>query len=200
MSGDEHDRAEADPVKRSGTASPDEAALLARAAIGDRVAFETLYRCYYPRLTRFLERVTRRPAIVEEVLNDTMLVVWQRADDYNGRSKVSTWVFGIAYRKALKALSRLQDGVADEADVEDMVTPSEPAGEVQRIQLKAVFQDALATLSPSQRAVIELTYYEGHAYRDIAEIMDCPVGTVKTRMFHAHRKLKTLLAEREEDM
>lgn len=200
MSGDNNDGADPATGKNDIAASPDEGRLLARAAGGDRMAFEALYRAYHPRLTRFLERVTRRPAIVEEVLNDTMLVVWQRADDYNGRSKVSTWVFGIAYRKALKALSRLQDGVADEADVEEAVTTSEPDVEVQRLQIKAVFQNALASLSPSQRAVVELTYFEGHAYRDIAEIMDCPVGTVKTRMFHAHRKLKSLLAEREEDM
>ena len=178
----------------------DEAALVERVADGDRAAFDALYRCYYPRLTRFLERVTRRPNLVEEVLNDTMLVVWRRGHTYNGQSKVSTWIFAIAYRKALKALKRWEDVPSEESDVDESHAPSEPEGEVQRLQLRALFQRALATLSPSQRAVVELTYYEGHAYRDIAEIMDCPVGTVKTRMFHAHRKLKLALAERAEDM
>src|SRR5450631_2680561 len=77
-------------------------------------AFDALYRCYYPRLARFLDRMTRRPSLVEEVLNDTMFVVWNRADSYNWQSKVSTWIFAIAYRKALKALQRLDEPVEDE--------------------------------------------------------------------------------------
>ena len=87
----------ADGVERA------EAGLVARVADRELDAFEALYRIYHPRLTRFLERVTRRPGLVEELLNDTMLVVWNRAATYNGNSKVSTWIFAIAYRKALKA-------------------------------------------------------------------------------------------------
>ena len=88
-----------------------EVRLLGAIAAGERHAFEMLYRAYHPRLTRFLDRMTRRPALVEEVLDDTMLVVWRRADRYNGRSKVSTWIFAIAYRTALKALQRLDEAI-----------------------------------------------------------------------------------------
>src|ERR1700746_2882967 len=90
-------------------ATSDEAVLLLRIAVGDREAFETLYRGYFPRLTRFLERVMRRPHTVEEVLNDTMLVVWRKAATFNAQSKVSTWIFSIAYRKALKAIKRFDE-------------------------------------------------------------------------------------------
>jgi len=78
-------------------------------------AFEQLYRAYHPRLTRFLERLTRRPGLVGELLNDTMLVVWNRAGTYNGRCQVSTWIFAIAYRKAMKALQRWDEPVGDAA-------------------------------------------------------------------------------------
>ena len=99
----------------AGLTDSDEARLIGRIAAGELRAFEAMYRAYHPRLTRFLERMTRRPGLVDEVLNDTLLVVWHRAGRYNGCSKVSTWIFGIAYRKALKALQRFDAPVSDVA-------------------------------------------------------------------------------------
>ncbi|WP_460711198.1 RNA polymerase sigma factor [Lysobacter terrae] len=171
----------------------DEAALLGRVAAEEIDAFETLYRLYYPRLARFLHGMTRRPALVEEVLDDTMLVVWRKAYTYDATSKVSTWLFAIAYRQALKALRRVDCVLAfDEADIAEPAQ-SGPEGELQRRQLHAHLDGALDALPPMHRAVIELTYYHGHSCREIAEIMGCPVATVKTRMFHARHKLRALL-------
>src|SRR4051794_6208815 len=85
-----------------------EARLLGPVAKGELRAFEELYRLYHPRLSRFLASVVRRPHLVEEALNDTMLAVWSQPDSYSGASKPSTWIFAIAYRKALKAM-RTQD-------------------------------------------------------------------------------------------
>ena len=92
---------------------PDEARLIARIVAKDLRAFETLYRAYHPRLTRFLINMLRRAQLVEEVLNDTLMVVWRQPERYNGTSKVSTWIFAIAYRKALKALRRQDEPVED---------------------------------------------------------------------------------------
>jgi RNA polymerase sigma-70 factor (ECF subfamily) len=176
-----------------------EVELLARIARGDRSAFERLYRVYLPRLTRFLQQVTRQPQAIEEVINDTMLVVWHKASTYNGVSKVSTWIFAIAYRKGLKLLSRFDDPVAGEEDG-TLSTDDLPEGAVMQRQLREALSAAMTQVSPEQRAVIELTYYHGCAYREIAEIMGCPVDTVKTRMFHARRRLRQLLSERREDL
>src|ERR1700749_1740269 len=88
-----------------GGAEP-ERALIARVVQRDRRAVEGLYRLYHPRLVRFLSNLVRSPQQVEEVLDDTMMVLWRRPEGYNGTSKLSTWVFGIAYRKALKSLKR----------------------------------------------------------------------------------------------
>jgi RNA polymerase sigma-70 factor (ECF subfamily) len=167
---------------------------------GDQDAFEALYRGFYPRLRRFLERMMRRPQLVEEVLNDTMLVVWRKAHTYNLRSKVSTWIFAIAYRKALKALTRVDDPV--DLDFEDDASEADsgPEAELMEQELRVFLSHALTSLSADQRAVIELTYYHGCTYREIAEIMKCPLGTVKTRMLHARRKLRALLASHIEDM
>ena len=88
--------------------------LIARVGAKDLQAFEKLYRIYQPRLVRFLANLLQRPQLVEEVLDDTMMVVWQTADRFRGASKPSTWIFAIAYRKALKARSRWPDPVPDD--------------------------------------------------------------------------------------
>ena len=77
--------------------------LLQRVAVKDKVAFEKLYIRFYPQLTRYLSRLMRRPELVEEVVNDTLFVVWEKAEQFQVRSQVSTWVTGIAYLKGIKA-------------------------------------------------------------------------------------------------
>jgi RNA polymerase sigma factor (sigma-70 family) len=181
---------------RPTTALSDEVALVRQVARGDIAAFETLFRRYYPRLTRFLERTTRRPHLIDEILNDTMLVVWRKAHTFNRCSKVSTWILGIAWRRRMKALERSDDAIGFDSD--EIATPAEsgPEGQLLRQELRTRLGRALGSLSPEHRTVIELTYYEGLTYREIAAITGCPIDTVKTRMFHARRRLKTLLAER----
>jgi RNA polymerase sigma factor (sigma-70 family) len=177
----------------------EEIRLLGRIAAGDLRAFEQLYRGYHPRLTRFLGRVVRRPNLVEEVLNDTMLVVWRRADAYNGESKVSTWIFAIAYRKALKALQRLDEPADDEPLQHQEDSGPGPEAQVNLWQLREALRKALDELPPVQRAVVDLTYFHGLDYREIAQVVSCPVDTVKTRMFYARRRLRTILTVHLED-
>ena len=168
-------------------------ALMARIVARDLAAFETLYRIYDPRLGRFLGLMIARRAIVEEVLNDTMLVVWNRAATYNHESKVSTWIFAIAYRTALKALHRHDEPLADRTDE----PPAEQPGPEQRRsddETRAALMHALDMLSREQRSVLVLTYFHELPYAEIAQIMSCPVDTVKTRVFHARRRLRALLS------
>ncbi|MGZ3245780.1 MAG: sigma-70 family RNA polymerase sigma factor [Croceibacterium sp.] len=170
-----------------------ELALLARIGRGDRAAFEALYRAYHPRLTRFLLRLVRRPQLVEEALNDTLMVVWQRPDSFHGGSKLSTWIFAIAYRKAMKALGRFDDPREDlegNERADEGLGPEENSAAFRRRDLLA---RAMDELSPAHRAVVDLTYYHELDYNEIARILDCPVGTVKTRMFHARRQLRRMV-------
>jgi RNA polymerase sigma factor (sigma-70 family) len=190
------DTASEAPPGRPTSALPDEVALIGQVARGDMAAFETLFRRYYPRLTRFLERTTRRPHLIDEILNDTMLVVWRKADTFNRSSKVSTWILGIAWRRRLKALERSDDAIAFDPDEIATTAESGPEGQLLRQEMRTRLSRALSSLSAEQRTVIELTHYEGLTYREIAAITGCPIDTVKTRMFHARRRLKALLAER----
>lgn len=172
-----------------------EAALLRRIAARDRKAFEALYHAYYRRLFSYLFKMTRRPDLAEEVLDDVMLVVWSGAAGFDGRSRPSTWIFGIAYHKALKALARQErhKAEAEEKIAEEPADHEGPEGLLARREVADVLERALRILSLEQRTVVELTYYHGFSYQEIAEIMSCPVNTVKTRMFHARRRLKELL-------
>ena len=172
----------------------DERELLERVKARDVDAFERLYRIYQPRLARFLINLLKRPQLVEEVLDDTMMVVWQTAASFRGTSKLSTWVFAIAYRKALKARSHWPDPVEDEGlDTRASNDPA-PDEELDRNRVRNALVGAMAKLSAEQRAVVDLTYFHELGYREIAEILGCPVDTVKTRMFHARRRLKQTLS------
>jgi len=182
---------------RTNLASPgglDERELLERVKARDVDAFERLYRMYQPRLARFLINLLKRPQLVEEVLDDTMMVVWETSQSFRGTSKLSTWVFAIAYRKALKARARWPDPVEDEERDTRASNDPAPDEELERNRIRNALVSAMAKLSTEQRAVVDLTYFHDLGYREIAEILSCPVDTVKTRMFHARRRLKQTLS------
>lgn len=163
---------------------------------GDRRAFERLYREYAPRVFRFAMRMIRDRAKAEEVTNDVMLEVWKSAERFEGRSAPSTWILGIARHRTLNAvrgkslhLTALDDAaeVADEAPA--------PESGIDQLAVTQKLRVALEQLPPEQREVVEMTFMEEMSYKQIAEVAHCPENTVKTRMFHAKRKLEPLLAE-----
>jgi RNA polymerase sigma-70 factor (ECF subfamily) len=179
------------PLRRDGS---EEVRLIERIGARDPDAFEQLYRLYQPRLHRFLVNLLRCAQLVEEVLDDTMIVVWQSARRFRGASKVSTWIFAIAYRKALKARTRWPEPVEDEDRDSRMDPGPGPEQQLQRQRLHQSLIAAMGQLSANHRAVIDLTYFHGLRCREIAEVMNCPVDTVKTRMFHARRRLRKSLS------
>jgi RNA polymerase sigma factor (sigma-70 family) len=173
----------------------DDFTLIRRVVARDRQAFEILYQRYARRLYGYLSKLLQQPEVVEEVLDDIMLVVWQSARRFDYTSRLSTWIFGIAYHKALKARARVSKESTD-------ALPDTPAGRNQddperimtRQELGHTLSQALEALSPEQRTVMELTFYHGCSYQEVAVITKCPVNTVKTRMFHARRRLAQFLA------
>jgi RNA polymerase sigma-70 factor (ECF subfamily) len=126
--------------------------------------------------------------VIENIVNETLWIVWQKCADFRGQSLVATWVIGIAYRCALKQLrkakplQRIHDGESPLAP--DVLLMNENWQWLDR---------AMDELPPEQRTVLELAYIGGHSCEEIAAIMLCPVSTVKTRMFHARTKLRRSL-------
>lgn len=169
----------------------EEAQCLRRIAGQDRAALATLYRAYHPRLVRFLARFSRQDSLVEEVINDTFWVVWQKAGAYRGDARVSTWIMGIAYRQALKALRDGDDPslYASDQDLEPLLVANPDADRETRDWV----DKGLRRLPPELRLTVELVYGQGHTLEETAAIMDCPVGTAKSRLFHARVRLRNLL-------
>lgn len=180
--------------------TPDDAAdrdALRAVARRDRRAFEQLYRRHHPRLARFLRRFTARADLIDDVVNETMWVVWRQAATFRGDSRVGTWIVGIAYRCMLKGLrgaapadevSESMLGHTEAAEMSAWHTDPQPARELQDW-----VEHGLRTLPADQRATLELAYVAGLSCEEIAVTMGCAVGTVKARMFRARVRLRSVM-------
>ena len=161
--------------------------LLIAAGAGNRCAFEELYRGYQLRLARFLSRFTRRDVIVEEIINDTFMVVWCHAHKFRFESQVSSWIFGIAYRVALKSIRRERKHSATRSLDE---CPEQTVDPMLETEVQDWLMHGLDRLSDEQAVTLQLACHIGHSLVEIAEITGAPVGTVKARMFHARKNLR----------
>ena len=161
--------------------------LLRQIAAADRQALEQLYLGYHRRLASFLSRFTRRYENIEEIINDTFMVVWQNARDFRDASQVSTWILGIAYRVALKSLRRQKNHANALSLDQAPELSSDPAAES---ETRDWLNQGLEQLPLEQRLTLQLAYHMGHSLEEIALITDVPIGTVKARMFHARQKLR----------
>jgi RNA polymerase sigma-70 factor (ECF subfamily) len=188
--------------------------LLRRIGQKDRVAFRAFYDRYAPKIGGFLSKTLKDPAWVDEAVNDVMMVVWEAGGTFDpSRSRLTTWLFGIAHNKGLTILERMQrhwreqtlddelpESSQDEA-VDDIGNPersdsSDPERTVLGWELGEILSWALDRLTPEHRIVLELLFVEGYTYKEIAEITECPINTVKTRIFHARKKLGEFLERR----
>lgn len=178
----------------------DDALLLKRVARGDRAAFESLYRGYYRRVSQFVYRLTPNRQLGEEIVDDTMLAVWRSAGKFAGRSKVSTWILGIAYRRTMKTLGKeKKHGMVDSDDgvfdtMADTDAARDPLAVVSANTLRRELDAMVGKLHIDQQVALQLTAL-GHSYPEISAIMDCPASTVKTRVFKARHKLKAYMSD-----
>lgn len=168
--------------------------LVAAVARGDRSAFETLYGRFERRVLGYIRLFAADWTTAEEVLIDTMTAVWFGARDFRAGSRASTWILGIARHKALdaarrrKARRRVERGLEEG---EDHVDPhGAPADAVDAHQRVVKTREALSRLSVNHREALRLAFLEELPYDEIADLLDVPINTVKTRVFHAKRQLR----------
>ena len=161
--------------------------LLAAVAVGNRGALEELYVAYRRRLACFLMRFTQCPENIEEIINDTFMVVWRNANDFRWASQVSSWIFGIAHRTALKS-ARRQKRYSGARDLHEYEEPS--VDPMRDTEIQDWLMHGLDRLPDEQRLSLELACRLGHSLAEIAEITGAPIGTVKARIFHARRNLR----------
>jgi RNA polymerase sigma-70 factor (ECF subfamily) len=158
------------------------------------VAMETLYNEYRGRLVPFLKRMTQDHTLIEETYNDVMLTVWNKAGQFKGHSKVSSWIFSIAYRACLALIKKqkFQQTVLSNFlffKTEEIHEPVEQ-GTNEKTDL---LNQAIRHLPAKQQMVIELSYFQEHFIQEIALIANCPENTVKTRLHHARQKIRAFM-------
>jgi RNA polymerase sigma-70 factor (ECF subfamily) len=174
---------------------PDEA-LIASIAHGDKRAMQVLYARHSVRVFRFIVRLTGNASLAEDMLSEVFLYVWRRAETFEAKSKVSTWLLAIARYKAISALRRDRDEPLDDARAAAVEDPADNAETVVHAQQRsALIRRCLTQLSPAHRQVIDLVYYHEKSVEEVAQVVGIPVSTVKTRMFYARARMAELLAE-----
>jgi len=166
----------------------DEQRLLLRIADDDRDAFDELFNSYHRRLFTFLFRLTRSHGVAEELTNDVLLTVWKDAGRFRGDSKPSSWIFGIAYRKALTHLGKRKLKLVPFVE-QDAAAVANDA----RLEREDWVRQGIDALPPKQKLTVMLVYFLGLSCAEAANVSGVPLSTVKTRMFHARKKMKVHL-------
>jgi RNA polymerase sigma-70 factor (ECF subfamily) len=173
--------------------------LIAAIAKGDEAAMRNLYNRHHVRVYRFVTRLVGDATAAEDIVSEAFIDVWRQADRFEGRSAVSTWIMSIARFKALSARRRRQDAELDDKVAETVAdhghTPEEAMLEVDR---SAQLRECLKQLSPEHREIVDLVYYHDKTIEEVAEIIQVPKNTVKTRMFYARKRLAQLLAQHQD--
>ena len=173
----------------------DDSMLLEAMARRDNEALECFYRRHQQRVYRFLLSRLNDTFVANDLLNDTMLEAWRAAHGFQGQSRATTWLLGIAYHKmqdywrqqGLREFQELDDSHSDESPAADLEAAVEAASD------QALLKACLTHLAPEQREILHLAFYEELGYKDIGNILNIPTGTVKSRMFHAKKAIKSEL-------
>lgn len=179
---------------RSADQTASEGQLLARIARGDKEAVAALYHRLERPLFAFLVKILRDREAAADVLNETMLDVWRQAGRFEGKSSAATWIYGIAHHKAISWLRKRREVELDE-EMAAAIPDDAPAADVAIASedLTQIISRLMEKLSVDHRIVLQLAYFQEFSVGQIAEILDCPENTVKTRMFYARQRLRTLL-------
>ncbi len=174
----------------------DDINLIRRMAASDQSAMNALYARHNVRVFRFLLRLTRIEATAEDLMNEVFLEAWRRAASFEGRSSVSTWLMAIAHHRAVSVLRKRGEAELDDAMAGMLADEGDtPEVTAQKRSKADVMRACMDRLSPDHRAIIDLVYYHDKSVAEAAEIVGIPENTVKTRMFHARKKLAELMRE-----
>lgn len=175
----------------------DDLVLMKKIAARDESAMSEIYSRHAGPLTGFAKRCLAHEADADDIVHETMMEVWRRPERFEGRSSLKSWMFAIARFKSYDrnrksgrtVLSDMEDTqVCEDALPSDALAASQDASRVRA---------AMNTLSEPHRRALHLSFFEDMTYKEIAEVEGCPVGTIKTRILHAKRKMITVLGQME---
>jgi RNA polymerase sigma-70 factor (ECF subfamily) len=174
----------------------DDASLITRIAAGDVVALRGLFARNHVRIYRFILRLVRNPAIAEELTNEVFLEIWRNAGNFAGASSAATWVLSIAHHRAVSSLRRRRESSWDDHAAQDLPdTADDPETAAQKADKSGLLRRCINALSPEHTAIIDLVYYDEMSVGEAAAVLQIPENTVKTRLFHARKRLTEMLKQ-----
>jgi RNA polymerase sigma-70 factor (ECF subfamily) len=190
-----------------GTEKNVDQALVERVQNGDRRAFDLLVQKYQNRIAKLIARFVRNPADVQDVAQEAFIKAYRALPNFRGESAFYTWLYRIAINTAknhLVAVGRKSPSYAVDVQEVEKYDASEwlkeyatPERELLADEIQVTVNNALEVLPPDLREAITLREIEGLSYEDIAQVMDCPIGTVRSRIFRAREaideKLQTIV-------
>ncbi|MGH1360563.1 MAG: RNA polymerase sigma factor [Burkholderiaceae bacterium] len=173
-------------------------ALLKRMGEGDESALRELHDTYARRIFLFAMSRLRNEEAAETVMIDTIYEVWKHPDRFRGESRFSTWMLGIAKYKVLSAYRAAGESHEDVDEYADRLQDpnADVEGEIEAQEENVLLRECIETLNEAQRECIQLVFFEGMALSEIAGVQEVPEGTVKTRLFHARKNLKTCVQDK----
>ena len=176
----------------AGETSSDEI-LVERIAAGNKLAMQALFAGHRTFVYRWLLRLVSNETLAEDLLSEVFLDVWRQAGRFECRSSVSTWLMSIARHKALSARRRRTETELEKIAVTVAAPGDDPEVVLQEKDRDVLLRRALTRLSPEHHQVIDLVYYHEKSVDEVAQILDVPPATVRTRMFYARKKLAELV-------
>jgi RNA polymerase sigma-70 factor (ECF subfamily) len=189
-----------------GNVSADDHRLIAACLQGDSAAFGELVRCYQDRLYNTVFRLVGNAEDAQDVVQEAFLNAYQSLDSFKGHSEFFTWLYRIAYNTAisLKRKQRVILSLSAGPDGNGRVEPpdesdlSQPGQGLERVEEERRIQAALNRLSPEHRVVLILKDMEGQKYEAMAEVLQVPIGTIRSRLHRARAELRLLLQQQPE--
>lgn len=190
-------RRRATPIQARAKPNPqeNEQTLLQRVARKDRTALAEVYTRFQRPLFAYLFHLLGHKEQAEDILQEVMLIVWQKAYTFKGNGSIASWIFGIAHHQAFKALRQPARVVLIEIEAASMIPDTAPEPEAHALHQanQEELTRALTCLTPEHREVLELAFFQDFSYKEIATIIGIPAGTVKSRISYARRALKAAL-------
>lgn len=162
---------------------------------GDDKAFKKIYSYYQPNLSKFIRYQINDDTCVEEIMHDTFMALCKKPHGYDGSCKFFTWLCAIASNKSKDWWRKnSRQPFTQEIDEQVMNTIADDNQSILQIlehqELDEVLRECIKRLPPSQREAISMAYLNDEKLEDIANMQDCPTGTVKTRLMHGRLKIK----------
>lgn len=158
----------------------------------DKQAFAALFQHFAPRVKSYIFKLGSDETMAEELAQQTLLQVWRKAHLFNEeKAAASTWIFRIARNLRLDLIRKEKHYEYDDQDLNLIEDDSDsPETHLDRAEHRAIVRDAIATLPPEQGEIVHLSFYEGLSHGDIADRLGVPLGTVKSRMRLAFKRIK----------